>query len=281
VLPAPSPHDARQWLARTGPMARTVEDVALFLSAVAGPAPEVVPPAPLDGTDFARPLRADLRGVRVAWSADFGLGVPVEPEVLAVLEQQLRVFEEAGAVVTEAAPDLAEADLVFGTVRAMSFAAGLGDVVRRDRDRVKPEVVWNVEQGWALTAQDWIDATAAATRLQQRVREFFGRHDLFLSPAAQVLPFDATWRYPQEVAGQPCATYLDWMRSACLLSATSLPVLSVPAGFTPDGLPVGLQMAADHYRDHDLLGWPRAFEERTRYAAVRPPLLDGTVPAAE
>ncbi|MFI7494498.1 amidase [Kocuria sp. M4R2S49] len=275
VIPMPSPMDAWQWLGRTGPMARTIEDLALFMSAVAGPAPEVSPPAPLTGNAFIDSLDTTMKGVRIGWSPDFGIRIPVERAVRDVLEAQLSVFEDMGATVEEASIDFEEADAVFHANRALTFAAGLGDLVRRHRDLIKPEVVWNVEQGWALTAQDWIDTTAAATRLQQHVRSFFSRFDFFLSPAAQVVPFDAALRYPAEVEGQRSETYLDWMRSACVLSATSLPVLSIPAGFTPDGIPVGFQLAADHYQDVQLLRYGKAFEERTRWAARRPDLLQG------
>jgi amidase len=262
-------------------MARTVEDIALFMSAVAGPAQELALSAPLDGASFTGSLTTDLTGVRIGWSPDFGIGIPVERAVLDVLESQLAVFEDMGAIVEEASIDFSEADTVFRATRAMTFAAGLGDLVRRHRDLIKPEVVWNVEQGWSLTAQDWIDTTAAATRLQRHVRSFFGSFDLFLSPAAQVVPFDASLRYPADVAGHPSHTYLDWMRSACVLSATSLPVLSVPAGFTPQGLPVGFQLAVNHYQDMQLLRYGKAFEERTAAALRVPNLVQGTAASAQ
>lgn len=279
VLPAPSPLDAWQWLGRTGPMARTVQDVALFMAAVAGPVPEVSPPAPVPADAFSGLLGEDagvegaLAGVRVGWSADFGIGVPVEPAVLEVLEAQLEVFEDLGAVVEEATIDLREADRVFDVTRALHFAAHLGDVVTAHPGQVKPEVVWNVERGRELTGRDWIGATAARTRLQRRVRDFFSRYDLLLTPAAQVVPFDAGLRYPQEVAGVPAPTYLDWMRSASLISAAGLPALGLPAGFTASGLPVGFQLVADHYDDVRLLRWARAYERRTGFARWRPDLL--------
>jgi amidase len=280
VIPMPSPVNAWQWLGRTGPMARTVEDIALFMSAVAGPAPELPLAAPLTGASFEGSLEADLKGVRIGWSPDFGIGIPVEKEVLDVLEAQLSIFEEMGAVIEEASIDFREADTVFSATRAMNFAEGLGELVRHHRDLIKPEVVWNVELGWSLSAQDWIDVTAAATRLQQHVRSYFSEFDLFLSPGAQVVPFDASLRYPAAVAGEPSQTYLDWMRSACVLSATSLPVLSIPAGFTPDGLPVGFQLAANHYWDVQLLRWGKAFQDRTRVAERRPRLLEDVARSA-
>lgn len=282
VIPAPSPLDAWQWLGRIGPMARTVQDIALFMTAVAGPVDELPLAAPLTGDSFAgllpEPAGGDdggLAGVRIGYSPDFGLGIPVERPVREVLEAQLGVFEDLGAVVEEATIDLREADRVFDATRAMHFAAHLGDVVRAHPQEVKPEVVWNVERGWELTAGDWIAVTAARTRLQRRVREFFGRYDLFLSPTAQVVPFDATLRYPAEVAGVPSRTYLDWMRSACVISATGLPALSVPAGFTPEGLPAGWQLVADHYDDVRLLRWAGAYERATGFAG-RPPALSSS-----
>ena len=280
VIPSPTPIDDQAWLGRTGPMAREVSDIALFMSAVSGPSERVVPAAPLTGDDFSGPIVGDLRGVRIGWSPDLGIGVPVEPGVLDVLTRRLRVFEEAGAVVEEAAPDLSGADEVFLTTRALGFAAALGPLVREHRDLVKPEVVWNVETGWALDSGRIIDATLARTRLAAAVRDFHSRYDLFVSPAAQVVPFDARWRYPASVDGVETPTYLDWMRSACVLSATGLPVLAVPAGFTRSGLPVGFQMAADHYRDVELLRFAKAFEDRTRCVDRRPDIGPGEGQAA-
>jgi amidase len=276
VIPAPAVENDWAWLARTGPMAREVDDIALFMSAVARPSDRVRPPAPLTGADFSGPVVGDLRGVRIGWSPDLGLGVPVEDEVLEVLTRRLRVFEEAGAIVEEAAPDLTGADEVFHVTRAIDFAAGLGPLVREHRDLIKPEVVWNVEAGWALGAERIIAATAARTRLAAATRDFYARYDLFLSPAAQVVPFDARLRYPTAINGVEPDSYLDWMRSACVLSATGLPVLAMPAGFTPSGLPVGFQLATDHYRDVELLRYAKAFEDRTRCVDRRPDLGAGT-----
>lgn len=272
VIPMPSGHNAYAWLGRTGPMARTVGDIALFMSVTAGSDSRVPYPQGLDPAVFRSRLETDMSGVRIGWSRDFGIGVPVEPEVLDHLERQLAVFEELGAVVEEATPDFRDADLVFGNTRALDFAAGLGTLVEQHGELIKPEVRWNVAKGFALTAQDIIATNAARTRLERSVQEFFGRYDLFASPCAQVLPFDASLRYPQEVAGVRSETYLDWMRSACLLSATGLPVLSVPAGFSSSGLPIGLQLASNHYTDMQLLRWGRAFEQQTGYAAVVPDL---------
>ena len=270
VIPSESPANAHSWLARSGPMARTLEDIALFMRVSAGPAllPER---SALGPRDFGTPL-PDLRGVRIGYSFDFGLDLPIEEEIRVVLERELRVFEEAGAILEEATIDFRDADEVFQTTRAFDFATGIGPLLERYREVIKPEVVWNVEKGLALTASDLIAAAAARTRLENAVQRFFADYDAFLCPATQVVPFPAEWRWPHTIAGVEAETYLDWMRSACLLSATSLPVLAVPGGFTASGLPVGWQIASNHYRDPELLDWAAAYDQASGHARRRPAL---------
>ncbi len=271
VVPSVPTRNAWSWLSRQGLMARDVEDIALGMTAIAGPDVAVPYAYPVRGS-FADPLQRDLTGLRIGWSSDFGLGVPVDREVLRVLEGQLQVFTDLGAVVEEAAPDLRDADQVFTTTRAFDFVLGLGDLVKKHGDVIKPEIHWNVEQGLQLTAQDMVDAALARTRLDTSVRRYFGKYDVFASPTAQVLPFDAAERYPTSVNGVVFETYLDWMRSACLISATGLPAVSVPAGFSEGGLPVGLQLAMPHGSDVELLQVAHAFERATGWAKQAPEL---------
>ncbi|RJT78010.1 amidase [Arthrobacter cheniae] len=271
VVPSLPTRNAWAWLARNGLMARDVEDIALGMTAIAGPDSAMPYAYPIAGS-FGASLQRDLAGLRIGWSPDFGLGVPVALEVLRVLEGQLQVFTDLGAIVEEAAPDLRDADQVFGTTRAFDFVLGLGELVEKHGDAIKPEIRWNVEQGVQLTAQDMVDAALARTRLDAGMRRFFGRYDVFASPTAQVLPFDATERYPTSVNGVEFETYLDWMRSACLISATGLPAVSVPAGFSDDGLPVGLQLAMPHGKDVELLQVAYAFEQATGWAKRSPEL---------
>ncbi|MEC5200348.1 amidase [Arthrobacter sp. PL16] len=271
VVPSLPTRNAWAWLARNGLMARDVEDIALGMTAIAGPDSAMPYAYPIAGS-FGASLQRDLAGLRIGWSPDFGLGVPVDLEVLRVLEGQLQVFTDLGAIVEEAAPDLRDADQVFGTTRAFDFVLGLGELVEKHGDAIKPEIRWNVEQGVQLTAQDMVDAALARTRLDAGMRRYFGRYDVFVSPTAQVLPFDATERYPTSVNGVEFETYLDWMRSACLISATGLPAVSVPAGFSDDGLPVGLQLAMPHGKDVELLQVAFAFEQATGWAKRAPEL---------
>ncbi|MFI7583435.1 amidase [Kocuria sp. M1N1S27] len=280
VLPlAPSP-DAWAWLARSGPIARSVDDVVLAMSVLAGPDPRVPLTCPVDRAAFRAlaveelpdPGARPLAGARIGLTTDFGLGVPVEAEIVEVLRAQARVFEELGAVVKEAAPDLRDADEVFDTTRAFDMATMLRDTVAEHREQVKPEVVWNVEKGLALTGPQLMDAALARTRLHETSRAFFDDHDLLLCPTTQVLPFPSEQRWPHTVAGVEMQTYVEWMRSATLISATGCPAVSVPGGFSPGGLPVGLQLVAGHGRDVELLRAARAYDVATRHADRAPAL---------
>jgi amidase len=255
-----------------GPMARTVADVALVLSAIAGADPRVPISLTDDPAGFAAPLPTELTGLRVAWAPDLGGRVPVDPAITAVLSAQLGVFTDLGAVVEEDCPDLRGADEVFGVLRAWLFEATFGDLVRRNPEEVKETIRWNAARGAELTGADVGRAEMAHTRLHERVVEFFGRYDVLLAPVTQVLPFPVEQEYPTEVAGVPMEDYLGWMRSCTLISATGCPALSVPGGFTEDGLPVGLQVIAAPRADRRVLEVGHAFEQATGFGRRRPEL---------
>lgn len=281
VLPVAPALNAWAWLSRTGPIARSVDDLVLAMSVLAGSDPRIPLDCPV-GTAGFRALAAEdpaglgarpLTGVRIGLSTDFGLGVPVEPEILEVLATQARVFEQLGAVVEEAVPDLSAADEVFDATRAFDMATTLRTVVEKHREMVKPEVIWNVEKGLALTSGQLMDAALARTRLHEAVRTFFGTYDLLLTPTTQVLPFPSIERWPRMVAGVQMETYVDWMRSATLISATGCPAVSVPGGFSRGGLPVGLQLVAAHGHDVELLRTARAYDHATRHADAVPALV--------
>jgi amidase len=253
-----------------GPMARTVADAALLLSVLAGPDPRGPLSLSEPGESFAGPLDADPAGLRVAFSPDLGGSVPVEPEVRAVVADAARVFEELGCVVEADCPDFAGADEVFRTLRAWQFEVSYGRYLDAGPDTLNPQLRWNVELGRALTGPQLGRAEVLHTELHQRVREFFTRYDLLLLPVSQLPPFDIEAIYPTEVAGQPMHTYLDWMRSAYFVSATGCPALGVPAGFTPAGLPVGVQLVGPHRADLAVLRAGHAFEQATNHGRRRP-----------
>ncbi|GAB7029921.1 amidase [Streptomyces sp. NPDC021749] len=259
-------------LAVPGPMGRTVADTALLLSAMAGPDPRCPFSLETPGAAFRVPLDRELRGLRVAWAPDLGGHAPADPDVLAVLEPQLSVLKALGCRVEAACPDLAGADEAFRTLRAHSFDLALGVLLDADREALKPSLVWNIEQGRRLTAADLITATTVRSRLHLGAVDFFSRYDLLLAPVSQVAPFDAELEYPTEVAGRRTETYLDWMRSAYLISLLGVPALSVPAGFTPSGLPVGLQFIGAPRADLAVLQAGHAYETATRHGRQRPDL---------
>ncbi|MDT0548978.1 MULTISPECIES: amidase [Streptomyces] len=261
-----------------GPMARTVSDAALLLSAMAGPDPRSPIALEEPGSRFARPLDRDLRGLRVAWSPDLGGLVPVEPAVARAVESAAKVFEDLGCAVEEACPDLTEGEEVFRTLRAWLFEISFGSLMdgcpEDHPDALKRTIRENTEEGRRLTGPALGRAEVAHTTLFHRVRAFFERYDVLLLPVSQVAPFDVTAEYPTEVAGVPMTDYLDWMRSAYLVTSTGSPALSVPAGFTPEGLPVGLQIVGPHRADFAVLQIGHAFEQATQHWRRRPPGAD-------
>jgi len=262
--------NAWQQVAVSGPMGRTVGDVALLLSVLAGP--DARDPIALgeDGARFRAPLETDVRGTRVAWSADLG-GLPVDPAVRAVLVAQRATFAALGCTVEDAEPDLHEADEVFFVLRGLLYA-GLGAVVDAHGERVKETVRWNVEAGRTLTGTRIVAAEMARTRLFARMHAFFERYDYLLAPVNQVPPFGIDVPYITEIDGVAMETYVDWMRSCSRITVTGHPAISVPAGFTPDGLPVGIQIVGRHRDELGLLRMAAAFEAATRVGERRPPV---------
>ena len=255
-----------------GPMGRTVADVALQLSVLAGPDRRVPIALDDDPTSFAAPLPERLDGLRVAWAPDLGGRVTVDPTIVSVLADSARVFEDLGATVSDACPDLSGADEVFGTLRAWLFESTFGDIVRRTPEKVKESIRWNAEMGAKLSGPDLARTEVAHTALYERIVAFFERYDVLLAPTTQVLPFPVEIEYPTEIAGVHQDNYLEWMRSCTVISATGCPALSVPGGFTEAGLPVGLQVIGAPRGDRRVLEVGHAFEQATQFGRRRPPL---------
>ncbi|RIK42042.1 MAG: amidase [Chloroflexi bacterium] len=246
-----------------GPMGRTVGDVALLLAAIAGPDPRAPLSISEPAEQFLQPLERDFSGVKVAWSPTLG-GLPVDPRVTAVLESQRHVFSDLGCEVVEAEPDFSGADEVFNILRAWSFAAGQAELLRNHRDQIKDTVIWNIEQGLALSGQDVARAHIMRTQIYERVRMFMEEYEYLLCPVNQVPPFDVTINYPTEINGVQMENYIAWMKSASRITVTGHPAISVPCGFTPEGLPVGIQIVGRHRADFAVLQLAHAFEQATQ-----------------
>ncbi|MBV8236990.1 MAG: amidase [Acidimicrobiia bacterium] len=274
----PSPGRVPSWPYRTawfplkvdGPMARTVADVALMLSALAGPDPRSPIAITEDGARFRRPLGRDFKGVRVAWSR--GLGLPFEPAVKTAVDAQRRVFEALGCIVEEADPDLTGADDVFKTLRAWYYEAALSEEYARHKDELKDTLVWNIEEGRRLTGPQVGRAEVLRTALYHRVREFLDRYEFFVLPVVQVLPFDVKTDWLREVNGVKMETYIDWMKSCYFISTVGNPAMSVPCAFSAEGLPIGLQIVGRHQDDWGVLQLGYAFEQATGLWKRKPPV---------
>jgi amidase len=265
-------------LSVAGPMARTVEDAALMLSAIAGPDPRSPISIEQSGELFRQPLSRDFRGVRLAWCPDLGGAFPVDPRVTAVLESQRETFTDLGCLVDDAAPDLRKADECFKTWRAWQFELGRGELVERHRDQVKDTVIWNVEEGQRLSGPDLGRAEKMRTALYHRLREFMEVYEFLILVVSQVPPFDVTQEYVTEIdegiARIAMPSYIDWMKSCYYISVVGHPAISVPCGFTPEGLPVGVQIVGRHRDDWGVLQLASAFQQATEVWKRRPPVVE-------
>ena len=259
--PGRVPRDSSSWspLSVSGPMARTVEDVALFLSVLAGA--DARSPLSLDGdgTRFRAPLDRDFKSARIAWWRDLG-GVPVNAEIRRVVDGARRVFEALGCRVEQDEPDFSGVDDAFATLRYASNYPTYAPLVRERPEWVKDTIRYEVAEAERLTAADVGRAMARQTRLYDESRTFFERHDYFVLPVTQVAPFDVNTPYPTSIDGVATRSYIDWMRSCIYVTMMAAPAISVPCGFTESGLPVGLQIVGRHRGDWSVLQLAHAFE---------------------
>ena len=255
--PASDPYDT---LGVSGPMARNVGDVAFLLDAMAGLDPRDPLSYPVPEGVFQSAAEARKRPQRVAFSPDLGI-TPVDPEVATICRKAAEKFSELGIEVVEAQPDFSGVHEAFQILRAHNFATGLADVLEGHRDKLKPEVVWNIEKGLALTGENIRRAQRIRGDMIQRAAGFFEVHDLLLTPATIVPPYPVEERYVRTCNGHEFETYVDWLAIAYAVTMVSLPALALPCGFTGSGLPVGLQMVAGRRNEEGLLGFAGLLED--------------------
>ena len=243
-----------------GPMARNVEDLALLLDAMSGEHPSDPLSLPKLPISFLSAARSGNKPRRVAYSPDLGI-TPVDPEVAAVTRKAAERFADAGCIVEEAHPDLREAHECFHVLRAFDFAVSKAELLRTKRDLLKPEVIWNIEEGLKLSVEQLERAEAQRLAMTARTIEFFETYDLLLAPATIVAPFPVENRYVAECAGKKFNNYVQWLGIVYAITLACCPALSLPCGFTASGLPVGLQMVAPPRAEARLLAGARALED--------------------
>jgi amidase len=256
----------------SGPIARTVADVALFLSAIAGRNARSPLSIHDDPAQFRAPLGRDFKGVRVAWWRGLG-GIPFEPEIRRVVDGTRKVFEDLGCIVEEAEPDFTGVNEAFPVLRYVANHSRYAPLVRQRPEWVKDTIKFEVAQAEKIGGAEISRALARQARMFDQSREFFERFAYFILPVTQVEPFDVNQPYPTQIAGTAMTSYIDWMRSCWYVTMMSNPAISVPAGFSASGLPVGLQIVGRHRDEFGLLQVAHAFEEATRHGRRLPPLL--------
>ncbi|HHU10404.1 MAG TPA: amidase [Intrasporangiaceae bacterium] len=245
-------------LPTNGPMGRTVADVALLLSVLSGGDDR----APLA---FPDPLPAQLPALdgplRIGWSRTVG-GLDIEAAITTVLEEDGRpTLTGLGHTVTDVEPDLTEADSSFRVLRSLLYARNYGALLEEHRDVLSPELVYNTEAGMRVTLEQFHEAREQRQRVYQGMLDLFEGIDVLAAPVTAVVPFDAGTTWPREINGVAQPDYLEWMRSVWRISLTGFAALSVPCGFTSEGLPVGLQLIAPPRQEHRILALAEQFEQ--------------------
>ncbi len=252
-----------------GPMARNVADAAMLLDVMAGY--DSRDPMSLDNPaeSFEEATAQQRVPPRIAFSPDLGV-TPVDPEVAQICEQAAKRFEELGAHVEEAHPDFSGLQEVFQVHRALSYGTSLGPELEANREVFKPEIVWNVEKGLGLTGQEIMDAMVTRSKIYQRANEFFSTYDLVLTPATVVPPYPVEQRFVERVGDHEFSNYIEWCSIAYAFTVIGAPAISIPCGFTQNGLPVGLQIAAPARQEARLLSAASALENLLRLSDQLP-----------
>lgn len=252
-----------------GPMARNVEDLALLFDAMVGANPADPLSLPREDVSYLAAARSGPKSKRVAFSRDLGI-TPVDPEVADIVERAARKLADAGVIVEEAHPDFREAHECFQVLRALSFATGLKTLYENHRDKLKPDVIWNIEKGLKLTGAEIARAEMQRGLMFARAREFFARYDLILCPATIVAPFPVEQRYVAECDGHKFSNYVEWLAIVYAFTNVASPAISIPAGFTRENLPVGIQIAGPCRGEARLLAAAKLLEDVLGLGPITP-----------
>ncbi len=252
-----------------GPMARNVEDLALLFDAMVGMNPADPLSLPRENVSYLAQAQSGWKPKRVAFSRDLGI-TPVDPEVAEIVEHAAYKLADAGVIVEEAHPDFREAHECFQVLRALSFATGLKTLYENHRDKLKPDVIWNVEKGLNLSGAEIARAEMQRGLMFRRAREFFTRYDLILCPATIVAPFPVEQRYVAECDGHKFSNYVEWLAIVYAFTNVAATAISIPAGFTQEKLPVGIQIAAPCRGEARLLAAAKLLENVLNLGPITP-----------
>lgn len=266
VAPAPIPFVG---VSTKGMLARSVADVAYGLSVVAGADGRDAQSFASNPEAFAGSLERDLRGVRIAWATDLG-GLPLDSRVRQVLERQRTTFEDLGCIVEDACPEFGNVNEIFLTLRTWASWTIYKDLLAQHRSQFKPDAIWDIESGRNISGEEVGRALVQQGQLFERMRRFYEKYEFLVCAVNQVPPFDATEPWPKSIDGVEMENYVAWMKTTYWISTTCCPAISVPAGFTDDGLPVGIQIVGRYRDDLSVLKCARAFEQATGFGSRRP-----------
>jgi amidase len=267
----PNPSVALGWstLSTNGCLGRSAADLALALSTIAGP--DISTPLSIDepGSLFARPLERSFKDVRIAWFKNLN-GVPIDPRVRTAVDAQRKTFESLGCIVEDAEPDFAPAEISFRILRSWNATGNYGKLFQEHPEAFKDTLSGEIKEGLALSANDITRAEIAHTQMWRRFQSFLAEYEYFILPTTQLPPFNVNTPWPTEIQGVHLTNYIDWMKSCWYISATGNPAASVPAGFTAEGLPVGLQIVGRDKQDFSVLQLAHAFEQVSNFGRRRP-----------
>jgi len=265
------------WFARlgiTGPMGRTVADTALLFSVQAGSDPLDPISLPEKGETFLDAIvpMDDLSGLKIGYAPTLH-DLPIDKEVMTVMQQAADQCADLGAEISTVGPDLSQAMDVFQTQRAAGLAT-LGNALDRSipdwKSHAKDTAIWNVEKGQNLTAAEILESELLRNQIYAETVRYFSEFDALILPAAQVPPFSSDIEWVDEINGIKLKSYIDWMTICCAITVTGCPAISVPGGFTTDGLPVGLQIVGGPRQDLKVLKMAHTFEQATQHHKVAP-----------
>lgn len=268
----PAPELFLQQLTTEGPMGRTVSDVAALLNTQAGEHP-TAPLSKAKSNNFNCSLQANFKGAKVGWLGDLGGYLPTEPGLLSLCEAGLKDFESLGCLVEHSLPKFDMSSLWKCWLTHRHFlVSGILSQAYADpykRSLLKPEAIWEIEAGLALSAQDFYKASLVRSDWHRTVIALFQQFDYLIMPSAQVFPFDAHSHWPTSINGKEMDTYHRWMEVVIGATLAGLPSMSVPIGFNPDGLPMGVQIMCRPGGDLDVLKLAYAHEQSTNFVSKK------------